>query len=479
MKFKDVDMSMRVGALALCAFAIGASVLSRQFVFGLGHADRPIMPMLLLYVLAWIGFAFATLRVWRREASSSGLVVWIVAVAVVARLLMASSSLIQENDCYRYVLDGEALLHGVNPFRFTPEEVVEASTGRFAASLQRDDAQLILSRISYQDIPTIYPPLSQAAFALGAWLTPWSWHGQRIVFLAADLLTIFVLIAVLARLGRPRAWVIFYAWNPLVIKEISNSAHLESLLGLALAGLLLSCCLYAERQSRRHLFYISIAFSAAVLCKLYPIMLAPIVAAFVWRTTRSLKSLCALGVACLAIGLLAYAPFLSVGVERLTEGLRTFGQTWERNAGLFALLNGVTPYAREIVGVGVLLAVLAGTMSVLRSSHVLEGMIRSLQWVMLIWFLTLPMVFPWYALGLLTVSTCRPRVWALILSGMFGLYYVIFFSDYNELQPDCLWLTAVIEHGVVIGVIVLESQRARRGRELWLLPRDSDPLRST
>ncbi|MDA1045216.1 MAG: hypothetical protein O3C57_08345, partial [Verrucomicrobia bacterium] len=201
MKFKHGGIPMWMGAVGLCVFSIGASLLSRQFVFGIGHEDRPIMAVLLLFVLAWTGFAVATLHVWRTASSSSRGIGWIIVVGIVARLLMASSSLIQENDCYRYVLDGEAILHGVNPFRYTPENVADASTGKFAAALQREDAKVILSRITYGDVPSIYPPLAQAAFALGAWLTPWSWHGQRIVFLAADMLTMLLLVQVLGRMG--------------------------------------------------------------------------------------------------------------------------------------------------------------------------------------------------------------------------------------------------------------------------------------
>jgi hypothetical protein len=235
----------------------------------------------------------------RRCADTRIAWLWILGVGVAARLLMSVSGLIQENDCYRYVLDGEAILHGVNPFRFSPEQVAEAGEASFGGG---GDAQLILSRVGYPDIPTIYPPLAQLAFTVGAFLTPWSWHGQRIVFLLADLGTIAVLVLLLSRLGRPRHWIVFYAWNPLIIKEIANSAHLESLLSLSLSLLVLRCCYWQARPTVARLAWVALAFSAAILSKLYPIILAPILAVYVWRTARAVRPVLALGAMCLVTG---------------------------------------------------------------------------------------------------------------------------------------------------------------------------------
>ncbi|MFT7487948.1 MAG: hypothetical protein ACI9OU_000338 [Candidatus Promineifilaceae bacterium] len=463
MKSKRMDRVIVIGGLCVLAFGLAGALLSRHFVYGEGHSDRPIIPFLLFYTLGWCGFALATLQVWRRCTDTRVAWLWILGVGVAARLLMSASGLIQENDCYRYVLDGEAILHGVNPFRFSPAQVAEAGEASFGGSA---DAQRILARVGYPDIPTIYPPLAQLAFTVGAWLTPWSWHGQRIVFLLADLGTIAVLVMLLSRLGRPRHWIVFYAWNPLIIKEIANSAHVESLLSLSLSLLVLSCCYWQARPTVARLVWVALAFSAAILSKLYPIMLAPILAVYVWRTARTVRPVLALGAMCLMTGALAYAPFMSVGWARLTEGLRTFSGTWVRNAGIYELLELATPYARFLTATAVVLAALVSAYSVLRAGQPLEGMIRAMVWTLLVWFLTLPMVFPWYAIGLLTLCTVQPRLWSVVLSGMLGLYYMLFYNEYNGVSGATTVVVKAVEHAVVIAVLLLESVLLRRGRSL-------------
>jgi alpha-1,6-mannosyltransferase len=304
------------------------------------------------------------------------------------------------------------------------------------------------------------------AFTVGAWLTPWSWHGQRIVFLLADLGTIAVLVMLLSRLGRPRHWIVFYAWNPLIIKEIANSAHVESLLSLSLSLLVLSCCYWQARPTVARLVWVALAFSAAILSKLYPIMLAPILAVYVWRTARTVRPVLALGAMCLMTGALAYAPFMSVGWARLTEGLRTLSGTWVRNAGIYELLELATPCARFLTATAVVLAALVSAYSVLRARQPLEGMIRAMVWTLLVWFLTLPMVFPWYAIGLLTLCTVQPRLWSVVLSGMLGLYYMLFYNEYNGVSGATTVVVKAVEHAVVIAVLLLESVLLRRGRSL-------------
>ncbi len=484
-KHRGLPAILIAGAVLLLMFCVGTSALSRQFVFGEGHAARPIVQVVVLYLLAWAGFSAACLCAWRRPAGfSPRLTAFILAVAVVARLVMSASLLVQENDCYRYVLDGESVLHGVNPFRFAPDEVAEHAPQPLRDALQGDAARLVLSRISYGEIPTIYPPLAQAAFAAGAWLTPWRWHGQRVVFIFADLVTIVGLLLLLRCLGRPPAWVVFYAWNPLVLKEVVNSAHVDALMGPCLIAVLLGMILF--RRNSGHvgtagLLLLAAGLSAAILVKLYPLLLAPVAAAYVLRQSRRMLPVILLAALTFTAIAAAYAPFLGVGFERLTEGLRAFGGTWERNAGLYLLVDWLLPSARAVsAAVPGVVALLAGCY-VLRARDPFEAALAGMQWTLLAWLLFLPMVFPWYALGLLVLTTCRPRVWGVVLSGMLGLYYLLFFLEYGD-YPECFsTLLKWVEHGVVITAVSIEflMRRFRRGRASPAsaeLPRKNRPV---
>ena len=95
--------------------------ISFQFRYGEGHADRPILTFVLLYACAWTGFFLGALQLRRGDRRAPLLL--ILATALVARFLLLPSGLIQENDVYRYVLDGQVLLEGENPYEHSPLEL--------------------------------------------------------------------------------------------------------------------------------------------------------------------------------------------------------------------------------------------------------------------------------------------------------------------------------------------------------------------
>ena len=113
-------------ALVLLPWA-AISVLSASFVHGEGHAERPIGLFLALYLISWSGFALGCFLVWWRLPHGGR---FIIGVGLLARCFLLPSNLIQENDCYRYVLDGEALVQGVNPYAHAPKTIAEEGPDR-------------------------------------------------------------------------------------------------------------------------------------------------------------------------------------------------------------------------------------------------------------------------------------------------------------------------------------------------------------
>jgi hypothetical protein len=458
--------ALLLAGLLVLVYCAGATWISERFVYGENHAARPIGAFLVFYAIGCLGFAGGMVLVWRKAPAS---LPWIVGVGLVARVLFLPSNLIQENDCYRYVLDGTNLLHGINPYAFSPDELRLHAPPEYQRQLSKPDAMLLHSRIGYKHIATIYPPAAQAVFAVGAWLTPWHWLGQRLVFLACDLATLAVLLALLKRLGKPSAWALFYAWNPLILKEVANAAHLDSL--AALCVVLLLWCLVAWRDSSALKWVAAggLAFACAVLAKLYPLVLGPLLAVYLIRGPRPLKSLALFGVVSSATIVLAYAPFVSVGAAQLTEGLRTYGAEWQRNEGAFGAIrlglealdvDDAPPRARQIAGgivfvVAIALAVYCGW----RRNHA-DGLIAATQGTLLCWFLFLPAAFPWYAIVLLATLALRPKAWGVVLAGVFGMYYLLFLYDYRDYPTAPGWgdwadWTEAAQHLAVWGILLV------------------------
>src|SRR5262249_44920817 len=145
-------------------------------------------------------------------------------------------------DFYRYLWDGRVVLAGMNPYHFSPgdiDDADESATGELAnvkqLAGQSDSIRTIFERIHYREIPTSYPPAAQLVFALSGLLTPAAAPVAvhilvlKCILVAFDLGIVVALLLLLRRLGLPEAWCLAYGWCPLVLKEVANSGHMDSI----------------------------------------------------------------------------------------------------------------------------------------------------------------------------------------------------------------------------------------------------------
>ena len=74
---------------------------------------------------------------------------------------------------YRYLWDGRVVLSGLNPFHHTPAEIdrlgpesaADSALGRlWRLSGRSVPVRTIFERVHHREVPTIYPPASQAVF---------------------------------------------------------------------------------------------------------------------------------------------------------------------------------------------------------------------------------------------------------------------------------------------------------------------------
>ncbi|MCL4694346.1 MAG: hypothetical protein KJ060_17785, partial [Candidatus Hydrogenedentes bacterium] len=234
------------------------------------------------------------------------------------------------------------------------------------------------------------------------------------------------------------------------LKEIANSAHVDALVGLTLAVAL--CGLRGATRGHGSALWSALAggaLAAAVLGKLYPVIVAPICFLYLISAAPRYAVASSFLAAFFGTVFLGYLPFFGVGFEQLTAGLRIYATGWERNAGGFALLNAMVPWPRTLVAAIVITVTAFASLAAFRVRGDFERLVAALQWTLLAWFLFLPAAYPWYAIGLIVVSVLRPRLWAVVLSGAFGLYYVHFWIDYHEFPASWHAGTVLIEHGAV------------------------------
>lgn len=297
--------------------ALGLVALAALWSGGRPAADGAwAAPFLRGYIVAWACYAAAGTLVNRTGRTVRWLIVWIVLAGVAMRVVYLVHLPPLSTDIHRYLWDGRVANAGINPFRCPPD----ADELR---ALRNDD----WSSINFRHIPTIYPPAAQMLFAALARARSSDPQAFRWAFALFDVGSILVLIALLRRTDRPPARVIWYAWCPLAVTELTAGGHADAF-GLFL---LLLAFLFAGRAGGRPGPAAAAALAASVMTKGYALLTIPF---FIKR--GGVRFAVVFALASLALLL----PYLGAGV-RLFGGLRAYMSAWEANSSIFLLLDNL------------------------------------------------------------------------------------------------------------------------------------------
>ncbi len=231
------------GAALLCC-ALGLAAASSQFAYELEVASRPIYLFVAGYMIAGAVFLAVAWFVVPRSltaTNSLSLLMLMIGFGLAMRVVLFGSVPVQENDYYRYLWDGALTAHGISPWAYSPQAIIDGSVADPTIVMLKAQAGPVLERINYGDLRSVYPAVSQAAFALAYTIKPFSLEAWRAVLLVLELVTLGLILSLLSSLNRPLIWSCLYWWNPIVIKEVMNSSHMEPvLMVLLLAALVLS-----------------------------------------------------------------------------------------------------------------------------------------------------------------------------------------------------------------------------------------------
>ena len=459
-----------LGALILLT-QIGVSWMSRSFVLGVGHADRPIISFLILELMSF-GFYFAALewvrRLPRTFGSNHRAAIWILLVGILCRIAFFPSNLIQETDPYRYVWDGQTVLKGENPYEHSPKEAFwnQRVPGEKAAPEVIETFQ----KINHAGIKTIYPPLAQMLFAASQFLTPWELTGWRFMILLAEIGILMMLAFSLKKLGLRQEWILLYAWSPLVLKEFSNSLHLD-----VFAVLFLALTAWAAIGRKVLWAFAFLALAAGI--KLFPIALMPLLCVLTWSIAPKEVVKGSLLFVAILVGL--YLPFASAG-SLLFEGLGRFAGEWQVNAGIFALIRawflGVQPFAnhaewlsRATVGV-LFVALTIKTIQWLKARGNVEAFLKASLVVIAGLFFLAPTGNPWYFTWVFPFLAFAPSRALLLFSGLIFLYYLDFYFEYQGMRQSFNFVK-LFEYGVFY--LTLGWELCAKKQALPLLSRGS------
>ncbi len=319
----------------------------------------------------------------------------IIGFAVVFHLIGIISTPQFEDDFFRYLWDGYIFFESGNPYQHAP-------SAYFSDTSIPAIYQNLLNQINYPDIKTIYAPLLQYSFWLSHGLFPADILGLKIIYSLCNLAIILMLV----KLTKARH-ILFYAWNPLVIKEVAFTAH-PDILGIVF---LIAAIYFFTSQPKTA----AICLGLSVCSKPF----AWIIAIYIlWRFKLTQFIVFLLTVAIL------YSPFIMAGNE--SAGLFAFGNHWEFNAAIYSLFSYAMPnhYAKAVGGV------LFMGMMIYYFVLFQKTSVANIRGDLLIGSLLLlsPVINPWYLLWVLPFAAMRNYITPWVMS--FALLFS-YFSGIN------------------------------------------------
>lgn len=417
-------------ALIFSTAALTLAVYSNRYGYDFDVDEMPVLAFVAVSIAigtVFVLFAELVRQTAEKERNNRALLALMIVAGLVFRLVMFFSEPILEDDYQRYLWDGALTASGINPFAHSPQGVQDNPASPALAVLKKT-AGPVLERVNHPELRTIYPPVAQASFALAHVVAPFKLVGWRIVCLAGDLFTLALILALLVTLSRSMLWAALYWWNPVVVRELFNSAHMEAvLMPLVLGTIFLSI--------RRLHLAAATSLGMAVGVKVWPILLLPLILRPL--TDRPWRLLVAL---VLAAGLIALwtLPILNAGLDQ-TSGFVAYADKWETNSALFPALEQIATQILWFTGInrfepGYIVrgfaAVMLATISLAVATHPpvdARDVLRSAGLVAGAMVLLSPAQFPWYSVWFLVFLPFFPLRGFIVLSALLPLYYSAFY----------------------------------------------------
>lgn len=421
-----------LGGVLLIIATTAITLISPRFALDTPLTKQPVI--LFVSLMIFSGIIYLVISRFSLNSIPSRLVlIFIVTAGLALRTVTIFSTPILEDDYFRYLWDGAVLSKGLSPYEYYPEQIVDGNGGKgipLALKKLAKESGETIHRINHPQLKTIYPPIAQSAFLIAHWLKPWSILSWRIVLLFFDIITLIVLLKILRTLHLPNLAVSVYWWNPLLVKELFNSGHLDVIaFPFVLGALFLNL--------RKNYLWSVVLLALSIGVKLWPIVLIPLLLRPLIKKPKLL--LLAIG---LVFSILAtlMIPYYITGIDE-NSGLLAFGKSWQNNDSLFKILVWGSQLILEMLGQHpghgqfiariLALALIGGSIFYISFRFVeqpKELFKKSLLIVAAV-FLLVPTQFPWYYTWMLPFLAVAPKRSLLLLTVLLPLYYLRYYLE--------------------------------------------------
>ena len=396
--------------------------------------------LLLLYTVLFGGYYFIVKNQGIKES-------WLSYLALLFRLLFIFAIPNLSQDFYRFIWDGRLILEGLNPYLYTPNELVDTSLGLFPQMNTLCEGMGALSAKHYSN----YPPIHQLPFIIAALISKHSVLGSvvvlRLILISADLGILVFGKKLLKKLNKPTRTIYWFILNPLVIIELTGNLHFE---GLMLCFFIMS--LYFIHSKKWHMAAVVMALSIAV--KLVPILSLPL---FMNKLGRR-KSVLFYSITAAFFAML-FIPFFSFQfLENFSTTIGLWFLNFEFNASVYYFLKGTLAYVNGVslinsMGVIVVCVVTLQTsyLLLMRKKETSE-IILTILWILSGYYFISTTVHPWYIISLLLLSVFTNYKFVLVWSYTLILSYLA----YNEFSVKESSSVLILEYTPVILMLAWE-----------------------
>lgn len=414
---------MRLNSKNKHLFCLLFLLLSAAMYFYLAHGlERENFGMLISVFSILFALYFAFIY-WVREKNITILILG----AFLIRLLFLFSEPALSDDVWRFIWDGRLWQAGVNPFGQLPSWFINNDI-----NIPGIDENLY-NRLNSKDYFTIYPPVHQLIFWLSTWVpVDKMWISVEIIrlsILAADMGIILLLIPLLDHFGLPRQQLSLYAFNPLVIAELSGNLHFEALL---LFFLLLSFFLLLKNR----LFWSAFFFAMAISTKLWPLMFLPLLIGKL-DAGRLVKFYLIVSL----IAFISFAMIVDFGlIQNMLNSVDLYFRKFEFNASFFYLARfagmqtlGYDPVQTIGPAFGLVTLLLILFLAWKQRKKDLLSLPNAILWAFFIYLSLATTVHPWYIIVLVAMSIFTqylfPLIWSFLVLFSYAAYQD---SSYTE-----------------------------------------------
>lgn len=367
-------------------------------------------------------------------------------IALLLRLVLILSIPVLSDDFYRYFFDGQLLKFGLNPFLSTPNEI--SNSLGFGSKPYWD---YLYDNMNSPFYFSIYPPIHQFFFFIA------SLSGENLLFniillrifiIGFDFLNNYLLYRILILAKQPISKIWFYAFNPLIILELTGNLHFE---GIVLTGILASIFFWIKKKPVLSAF----GLSWAIGIKLTPLILGPLFL-FSWKKDKALLFFLFSGI----LIVFFLSPLLiSGGIQKLWQSIRLFQSSFEFNGSIYNVVKWVSGFFvgyNPIAYVGPSLNLLAFFAIVFYSSKIeiqnYEKLLIGIVHIYLIYLLFQNVVHPWYIIPAFGVSILTKSKIFLVWTGLVFLSYNAYSNPEVKESALLLW----VEYGILFIFIVKE-----------------------